>query len=122
MYNFADDNTLSAWGETVSKVIDTLESESNIAIDWFTKNEMIINPDRFQAIILDKKKSNLTNILLTIDNQTIKSVPSVELLGINLDDKSNFNLHISNICRSVANQLNVLIRLKSYLSFNAKDS
>ena len=46
MHNFADDNTLSsAWGETVSKLIDTLESESNIAIDWFTKNEMIINPD-----------------------------------------------------------------------------
>ena len=93
------------------------KSESNIAIDWFTKNEIIINPDKFQAIILDKKKSNVTNIPLTIDNQTIKSVPSVELLGIHLDDKLNFNLHISNICRSTANQL---IRLKSYLSFNAK--
>ena len=120
MHNFADDNTLSAWGETVSKLIDTLESESNIAIDWFTKNEMIINSDKFQAIILDKKKSNLTNIPLTVDNQTIKSVPSVELLAIHLDDKLNFNLYISNICRSAANQLNALIRLKNYLSFNAK--
>ena len=120
MHNFADDNTLSAWGETLFNLIGTLESESNIAIDWFTKNEMIINPDKFQAIILDKKKSNLTNIPLTIDNQTIKSVPSVELLGVHLDDKLNFNLHISNICRSAANQLNALIRLKSYLNFNAK--
>ena len=120
MNNFADDNTLSAWGEPVFKSIDTLELESNIAIDWFTKNEMIINPDKYQAIILDKKKSDLTNIPLTIDNQTIKSVPSAELLGIHLDDKLNFNLHISNICRSAANQLNALLRLKSYLSFNAK--
>ena len=120
MHNFADDNTLSAWGETLSKLIGTLESESNIAIDWFTKNEMIINPDKFQAIILDKTKSNLTNIPLTIDNQTVKSVPSVELLRIHLDDKLNFNLQISNICRSAANQLNAWIRLKSYLKFNAK--
>ena len=37
MHNFADDNALSAWGETVSKLVDTLESESNTAIDWFTK-------------------------------------------------------------------------------------
>ena len=81
---------------------------------------MIINPDKFQAIILDKKKSNLRNIPLTIDNQTVKLVPSVELLGIDLDDKLNFNLHISNICRSSANQLNALIQLKSYLSLNAK--
>ena len=70
--------------------------------------------------MLDEKKSNLTNISLTIDNQTIKSVPSVEVLGIHLDDKLNLNLHISNICRSAANQLNALIRLKSYVSFNAK--
>ena len=77
MHNFVDDNTLSAWGETVSKLTETLESESNIAIDWFTKNEIIINLDKFQAIILDKKKSNLTNIPLTIGNQTITSVPSV---------------------------------------------
>ena len=120
MHNFADDNTLSAWLETVSKLIDILESESNIAIDWFTKNEMIINPDKFQAVILDRKKSNLTNTSLTIDNQTIKSVPSVELLGIHLDDKLNFNLYISKICRSAANQLHALTRLKSYLSFNAR--
>ena len=33
MHNFSDDNTLSAWGETLSKLIGTLESESNIAID-----------------------------------------------------------------------------------------
>ena len=97
-----------------------LVSENNIAIDWFTKNEMIINPDRFQAIILDKNKSNLTNIPLAIDNQTIKSVPSVELSRISLDIKLNFNLHISNICRPAANQLNALIRLKSYLNFKEK--
>ena len=70
---------------------------------------MIINPQKFQAIILDKEKSNLASIPLTIDNETIKSVPSVELLGVHLDDKLNFNLHISNICRSAANQLNALI-------------
>ena len=85
-----------------------------------TVNEMIINPDKFQVIILDRKKSNLINVPLTIDNQTIKSVLSVGLLGIHIDDKLNFNLHISNICRSAANQLNALIRLESYLSFNAR--
>ena len=119
-HNVADDNTLSAWEETVSKLIDKLEWESNIAIDWFTKNEMIINPDKFQAIIVDRKKSSLTNIPLTIDNQTIKSVPSVEFLGIHLDGKLKFNLHISIICRSAVNQLNAIIRLKRCVSFNAK--
>ena len=111
MHNFADDSTLSAWVETLSKLIGALETRNNIAIDWFTKNEIIIKTDKFQAIILDKKKSNLTNVPLTIVNQTIKSVPSVELLGIRLDDNLNFNLYVSNVCRSAANQLNALIRV-----------
>ena len=79
---------------------------------------MIINPDKSQSVILDKKKSNLTNIPLNIDSQTVKSVPSVELSGIHFNDK--LNLHFRNICRSAANQLNSLIRLKSYLNFNLK--
>ena len=59
----------------------------------------------------------ITNIPLTIDNQTIKSVPSVELLRIHLDDKLNFKVHISNICKSATNQLNTLKRLKGYLRY-----
>ena len=59
MRNSAGNNTLSAWGETVSKLIDTRESESDSAIDWITKREVVINPDKFQAISFDKKKSNL---------------------------------------------------------------
>ena len=51
----------------------------------------------------------------------IKSISSVELLGIQIDDKLNFNLHISKICKSAANQLNALIRLKQFLSFHAKE-
>ena len=63
-----------------------MQSESNITIYWFTKIEMVINPDKLRAIILDRKKSNLTNIPLDIYNQKIMSVTSVELLGINLGD------------------------------------
>ena len=71
------ESTLSAQGETVSKLLSTLELESNIAIDW--------------KKILDRKKSILTYNPLTIDNQTIKPVPTVELLRIHLDDKLNIN-------------------------------
>ena len=121
MQNFADDNTLSAWEEVVSQLIDMLESESNITIDWFTKNEIIIKPGKFQTIMFDKNKSNLTNIPLTIDNQTIKPVPSVKLLGIHVDNNLNFDLHISSICRSAANQLNTtkkLLKLEYKKSLN----
>ena len=72
-------------------------------------------------MILSKKRSDLTNTNFQVDNQVIKSVSSVELLGIKINEKLNFNLHISKICKSVANQLNALIRQNHFLSFHAKE-
>ena len=69
-------------------------------------NKMIVNPNKFQAIVLNKKLSDLTNVNFQIDNQVIRSVSSVELLGIQIDDKLNSSLHISKICKSATNQLN----------------
>ena len=112
LQNFANDNTLSAFAETILEMIDVLQSGSEIIIDWFKNNKMIVNPDKFQAILLDKRKSGHTNQRIAVDNQNRKVVSFVELLGNQIDDKLNFSLHLSNICRSAVNQLNALIRLK----------
>ena len=112
LQNFANDNTLSAFAETILEMIDVLQSGSEIIIDWFKNNKMIVNPDKFQAILLDKRKGGHTNQRIAVDNQNRKVVSFVELLGNQIDDKLNFSLHLSNICRSAVNQLNALIRLK----------
>ena len=104
VHDFADDNTLSAFAETVSKLINILQSDSEVITDWFKKNQIIVNPDKFQIIILDKKKGDHTNENVVIDNKKIKTVPLVELLGIQLDDKLTFSPHIRNMCKSVFHQ------------------
>ena len=54
--NFADDNTLTTFSQNVRNLTSVLESESDIAIDWFKPNKMIVNPGKFQSIIIDNKK------------------------------------------------------------------
>ena len=88
--------------------------------DWFKKNQIKVNPGKFQAIIIDKKKGGHTNENVVIDNKQIKTLPLVELFGVQLDDKLNFRPHISNICTSAVNQLNALIRLQKFVSFEEK--
>ena len=58
-------------------------------------NKMIRNPDKFHAIVLNKKRSDLRNTNLQVDDKVIKLISSVELLGIQIDDIVNFNLPIS---------------------------
>ena len=54
-------------------------------------NKMIGNLDKFHAIVLNKKRSDLRNTNLQVDDKVIKLISSVELLGIQIDDMLNFN-------------------------------
>ena len=81
---------------------------------------MVVNPGKFQSIIIDKNKQHHTKETFEIADKVIEASPSVKLLRVQIDDKLNLNLHINNICRSAVNQLNALIGLKQFLSFEAK--
>ena len=68
-----------------------------------------------QAILLEQRKTSNTEVKFIIGSEQIQAVPSVDILGITIDDKLNFNLHIDKICLKSANQLNALVRLKRFL-------
>ena len=57
----------------------------------------MVNPDKFQAIILNKKESDMS-YTLSIDQNAIKSTNAVKLLGVNIDHKLRFDFHISTLC------------------------
>ena len=67
VHNFADDNSLSAFGSNIKNLKLILESESKAAISWFQSNKMIVNPGKFQGIIIDKKNQNHTAEYISID-------------------------------------------------------
>ena len=57
VHNFAIDNNLSNIATTVDSLKQTLELKCKVAIKWFHENKMIVNPDKFQVIVIDKQKS-----------------------------------------------------------------
>ena len=85
--NFEDDNTLSSFGKTIETLLSILESENEIAINWFKDNHMIVNPGTIQLVIFDKQKGNHSNQILNIDQKETKVVSKVRLLAIEINDK-----------------------------------
>ena len=119
--NFADDDTIYTSKKDVKEVLKVLEKESKSAIDWFKINDMIVYPDKFQAMILssDKKEKKYD---LNINNSIISSEKSVTLLGIEIDNKLNFDKQVSNICRKANNQLNAIGRIQNCLGKKEKEA
>jgi len=121
LHNYADDNTISTYAQNIPNLIKILEEDSEIAISWLRENEMIVNPSKFQAIIITKDKIDTSNYKLNVFDKEIKTSSEVKLLGvIQIDSKLNFDKHISILCRKSAGQINALCRMNEYLSFDQK--
>ena len=102
LHNFADDNKISCVSSSLNELISELEKEGNIATEWFRDNSMIVNPEKFQAIIIDRKNQKNNPQKLTIDKKVITSSENVTLLGLEVDSKRNFDEHISKLCNKNA--------------------
>lgn len=72
-------------------------------VNWFNEKKMKVHPDILQVIIIDKRRSDHTKEKVLLDQQNLEVALSVKLRVVQLDDKGNFNLHLSNICKSFDN-------------------
>ena len=80
---------------------------------------MQANPDKFQAIMLGK--SGLGNCKsLFLNGTETKCENYVKLLGVTIDYLLNFDLHVPSICTKAGRQINVLERLRKFLTIETK--
>ena len=120
LLNFADDNTISAAENTIEELISTLENESQAAIDWFVSNQMIVNPDKFQGIVVKRNNKMKDSYSLNINQDVINSENSVIFLGVEIDNKLSFEKHISTLVKKTSNQLNAISRIQKFMGFKEK--
>ena len=99
LYNFADGNTILTTADNIDHLLQTLKHESELAVKWFTDNQMVVNPDKFQAMILQNSKNskNYEPAKLEIGRAEIETKNTVKLLGITMDNKLNIEEHISEL-------------------------
>ena len=118
LFNYADDNTLSKSENDESKLIYTLQKDTLACIDWFSRNNLSANQEKFQSMILCKK--DLKSNHLNLDGIEIECVNYMKVLGINVDRNLDFREHVSQICAKAGRQLNVLRRLSRNLNFDSR--
>ena len=73
---------------------------------------MICNPDKFQAMVLQKQDKNSQNK----DNMIVETTKSVKLLAITIDSQLRFDEHTPNLCNKASMQLNAINRLQRYMA------
>ena len=78
-HNYADDNTLTSFDKTYEDLVKKLEHECELTLTLFKNNKMMVNPNKFQAMLLNKSKSTHVKATINIGNGKIKSLSAVKL-------------------------------------------
>ena len=100
--------------------MESVTEKANTAIDWFQLNDMIVNPGKFKAILLQKNKRNASEYPIVLTGHEIKTQESVTLLGVTIDYILSFEEHVSNLCQKASAQLNALKRLGVFMSHKTR--
>ena len=66
LHNFAEANAIPV--KNLNDLLQTLEEKINKKIDWLNNNHMMVNRDKFQAIVLSKIPSSASFKLNTYVN------------------------------------------------------
>ena len=111
--NYADDNHICYKNKSTEVLYEVLRLDTNNAISWLEQNYMDANPNKFQGIILGKDVPQ--SIALTDQDYEIPLSNHLKVLGVTLDDKLKFDIHIDSICLSTSRQINALKRLSKFV-------
>ena len=110
LYNYADDNCVSVSHTEMNILNNYLQSETQSMVKLSTDNSMRANASKFQGIILCGSREQKT-ININVGESDILFVSKIEVLGVSIDDKLNFNDHVKHICSKASAQISALQRL-----------
>ena len=110
--NYADDTTPYAVGTTMDTLLNSLEKDTKILIKWFRDNYFQFNADKCHLLISHHSK----DILINVEDEIIECSSSVKLLGVTIDNKLNFDEHVSKLCKKASQKIHALARISNFMS------
>ena len=113
--SFADDNTPYSCLSDMISVLGQLKGGIDKIFDWFKKNFLKGNADKCHLITSSK-----TPVGIEVSNITIMSEEKVKLLGIYIDNRLNFDYHISQLCKKARKKLHALTRVFKYMNISQR--
>ena len=81
---------------------------------------MIVNPNKFQVIVLKRNNKIKDSYPLSINQEVINTENCVKLVGVEIDYKLSFKKLISALGKKASNQLNAISRIQKSMGFKEK--
>ena len=123
-HSYADDTTLWFSMASDSSIKSRIEACISAMATWFLFNGLQLNPDKSETLLVGTREGRRLAMPLFNSGLSIASSPtslsnSTKILGVTFDPALNFDIHISEICRSANYHLRTLSHIRSFLSVSS---
>ena len=116
---YANDHQIYAAGDSSKGVEKKRLEDGERMTRWYKDNLLQVNCDKYQSMIIGHGDTDRI-INITVGGKHTEQSRSIKILGVNIDEKLNFSLHISEVCNRVSKQVGILNRLKNLIPSCAK--
>lgn len=111
---YADDQQIYHTGYDQTNV--TTKLSACRATNWYDSNLLAGNLKKYQTINIGYSQNSDTAVhAIYVNNEEVKTVENLMLLGVNIDSRLNFTDHISSICKRASQRIGVLMRLRNLM-------
>ena len=116
--NFADDTTFFTCDSDLKHLMERLEHDTKLTIEWFENNYTKLNEDKFHLRAAGHRYKTLR---ANIQETRIWESKNEKLLALTMDKNLNFDDHVINFCKKVGRKLLALCRISNYMSLEKKE-
>ena len=110
--NYADDTIPYNIENEIEILLTNLHLHSLTLLMWFENNFLKLNADKCKLLVTNHEDE----VYIYLDNEVIKGNKFVKPLGIKIDNKLDFNEHISSIYKKAILKLYALARIAPFMN------
>ena len=104
------------FGNNTDEVLNKLEEQSILLIEWYKYNYLKPNPDKCHLILRERGSTSYLNI----NGKYIFNSENEKILGVYFDNKLNFDYHIDKLCKKASQKWHALARVSFFMSCRQK--
>ena len=112
---FADDCVLQFSSPNMQNLIENCNNELNLFKNWSDSNRLTINADKTNCMLISNHNDSLPENCIRLHDQPLGMVENIKFLGVQIDHKLKFNLHIDYICSKISKSIGILFRLRDFV-------
>ena len=113
---YADDTTISLKNNDLNDLFSTSNEELSKFSDWTISNRLTVNTEKTHTFLVSNRTTPVVLPQVIMNRETLVCEKNIKYLGITIDSKLKFDVHIRLICAKVSKSVGIMNRLKKFVS------